>query len=348
MSELKDFINSKEIALYLKELPQEDTIDQALFPTKKQMSTSIEFAKGSKKKAVVLRQSAFDTAAKVRALSAELSVFKKEMPFFKEAIGINETIRRDLINAMNANNQNLVDALIEQVFENYAVLREGARIAMKRMRTQLIQNGEINITSADGDVVVDYGVPSNHKITISTGKWNTAAADIVGDIAKYQKLMVKEHYAKPNIMLMTESTFDATFMINTAIKGAILSGYNTNFPILGQKHYLDYVKEVCGVTIVFLEDSVYYDEDGGEPIPYYEDKKITFMSGSTLGNTVYGVTPEEYDKTYGSGKLDTSMVDNIAITTMVKEDPVSVDTKVSMIGIPSFERADEVLFITAY
>lgn len=348
MSELKDFINSKEIALYLKELPQEDTIDQALFPTKKQMSTSIEFAKGSKKKAVVLRQSAFDTAAKVRALSAELSVFKKEMPFFKEAIGINETIRRDLINAMNANNQNLVDALIEQVFENYAVLREGARIAMKRMRTQLIQNGEINITSADGDVVVDYGVPSNHKITISTGKWNTAAADIVGDIAKYQKLMVKEHYAKPNIMLMTEATFDATFMINTAIKGAILSGYNTNFPILGQKHYLDYVKEVCGVTIVFLEDSVYYDEDGGEPIPYYEDKKITFMSGSTLGNTVYGVTPEEYDKTYGSGKLDTSMVDNIAITTMVKEDPVSVDTKVSMIGIPSFERADEVLFITAY
>jgi hypothetical protein len=348
VSELKDFINSKEIALYLKELPQEDTIDQALFPTKKQMSTSIEFAKGSKKKAVVLRQSAFDTAAKVRALSAELSVFKKEMPFFKEAIGINETIRRDLINAMNANNQNLVDALIEQVFENYAVLREGARIAMKRMRTQLIQNGEINITSADGDVVVDYGVPSNHKITISTGKWNTAAADIVGDIAKYQKLMVKEHYAKPNIMLMTEATFDATFMINTAIKGAILSGYNTNFPILGQKHYLDYVKEVCGVTIVFLEDSVYYDEDGGEPIPYYEDKKITFMSGSTLGNTVYGVTPEEYDKTYGSGKLDTSMVDNIAITTMVKEDPVSVDTKVSMIGIPSFERADEVLFITAY
>lgn len=348
MSELKDFINSKEIALYLKELPQEDTIDQALFPIKKQMSTSIEFAKGSKKKAVVLRQSAFDTAAKVRALSAELSVFKKEMPFFKEAIGINETIRRDLINAMNANNQNLVDALIEQVFENYAVLREGARIAMKRMRTQLIQNGEINITSADGDVVVDYGVPSNHKITISTGKWNTAAADIVGDIAKYQKLMVKEHYAKPNIMLMTEATFDATFMINTAIKGAILSGYNTNFPILGQKHYLDYVKEVCGVTIVFLEDSVYYDEDGGEPIPYYEDKKITFMSGSTLGNTVYGVTPEEYDKTYGSGKLDTSMVDNIAITTMVKEDPVSVDTKVSMIGIPSFERADEVLFITAY
>lgn len=347
MGELKDFINSKEIALYLKELPQEDTIDQSLFPIKKQMSTNIEFAKGSKKKAVILRQSTFDVTAKVRALSAELNVLKKEMPFFKEAMGINETIRRDLINAMNANNQNLVDALIEQVFENYAVLKEGAKIAMKRMRTQLIQNGEINITSTDGDIVVDYGVPSNHKITISTGKWNTAGADIVGDIKKYQKLLVKENYPKPNIMLMTEATFDATFMINTAIKGAILSGYTTNFPILGQQDYLDYIKRVCGVTIIFLEDSVYYTEDG-EANAYYEDKKITFMSGSTLGNTVYGVTPEEYDKVYGSGKLDTTMIDNIAITTMVKEDPVSVDVKVSMIGIPSFERADEVLFITAY
>ena len=73
------------------------------------------------------------------------------------------------------------------------------------------------------------------------------------------------------------------------------------------------------------------------------------MSGSTLGSTVYGVTPEEFDKSYGSGKLDTSIVDvAIAVTTMVKEDPVSVDTKVSMLGIPSFERADEVLFMTVY
>ena len=348
--DLKDFVNSKEIALYLKELPEEKTTDSALFPSKKQMGTSIEFAKGSKKKAVVLRQSTFDTAAKVRALNAELSVYKREMPYFKEAIGINETIRRDLINALAANNQNLVDALTGEVFENIANLREGARIAMKRMRTQIIQNGELNLVSEDGDIVVDYLVPSNHKITLQSAKmWNKAEADIVGDIRKYQKQMVKENNPKPNIMLMTEETFDNTFFINTAINGAILSGYNNNFPIIGQQDVIDYIKRVCGVSIVFLEDSVYFDEEGGEAIPYYEDGKITFMSGSTLGSTVYGVTPEEFDKSYGSGKLDTSIVDvAIAVTTMVKEDPVSVDTKVSMLGIPSFERADEVLFMTVY
>ena len=76
---------------------------------------------------------------------------------------------------------------------------------------------------------------------------------------------------------------------------------------------------------------------------YYENNKITLMSGTSLGNTVYGVTPEEFDKTHGSGKLDTTIVGTgTAITTMVKEDPVTVDTKVSVMPIISFDRADEV------
>lgn len=73
------------------------------------------------------------------------------------------------------------------------------------------------------------------------------------------------------------------------------------------------------------------------------------MSGTTLGNTVYGTTPEEFDKQSGSSKLDTYIVDTgIAVTTMVKEDPVTVDTKVSVMPIVSFDRADEVFFATVY
>ena len=73
------------------------------------------------------------------------------------------------------------------------------------------------------------------------------------------------------------------------------------------------------------------------------------MSGTQLGSTVFGVSPEEFDKLHGSGKLDTVMtgpVNGTAITTMVHEDPVSVDTKVSVMPIVSFDRADEVLFLT--
>lgn len=348
--DIKDFINSNNIALYMKELPEESTVDKALFPFKKQLSTQLEFAKGAKKKAVALRMSRFDVATKIRALSASIDVQKKEMPFFKEGVGINETTRRELINAANANNANLVKALTSQVFDNYAALIEGANIQTKRMRTSLIQNGIINMTTDDGDIIVDYGVPSNHKeVLAGSAKWTDASADIVGDVARWQKAITDDHYNKPTTMLLTEKTFNDTFMVNAAITNHLRSNIQASSLILAQADYINFAKERMGLTIVFLENSTYIPAEGEDEQPYYVDGKVTLMSGTTLGLTVYGTTPEEYDKTYGSGKLDTSIVQNaIAVTTMVKEDPITVDTKVSQIAIPSFERADECFFATVY
>ena len=218
------------------------------------------------------------------------------------------------------------------------------------MRASVIQNGKLCFTSADGDIVVDYGVPSNHKVTLtSDDKWNVATADIVGDIRAYQKTMTDDHYAKPNILLCTETTFDNTFVKNSDITAAIRnSNLNTSL-ILSQANYIQFAKEVLGLQIVFLEDTTYIPAEGEDPISYYDNGKITLMSGTTLGNTIYGTTPEEFDKQSGSGKLDTTIVGKgTAVTTMVKEDPVTVDTKVSVMPIVSFERADEVFFATVY
>ncbi|GAA0076187.1 major capsid protein [Clostridium sp. CTA-5] len=347
---LNDFINSQAIALYMKELPAENTIDRSLFPDRKVTGTKLEQAKGAKRKAVALRQSTFDVAAKMRALNAKVTVKSTEIPFFKEAIGIDETTRREIINAMNANNQNLVDAVLDQVYEGQVNLIRGAEIVAKKMRASVIQNGLLNFTSKDGDIVVDYGVPSNHKVVLTAdAKWTNPAADIVGDVKKFQKSITDDHYAKPTILLLTESTFDKTFLINTVITNHIKnSNLNTSL-ILSQANYLQFAKEVLGLTVIFLEDTTYIPEEGENPVPYYENGKITLMSGATLGDTVYGTTPEEYDKQSGSGKLDTTMVGTgVAVTTMVKEDPVTVDTKVSVMPIVSFDRADEVFFGIVY
>ncbi|HBF9359873.1 TPA: major capsid protein, partial [Clostridioides difficile] len=185
--ELKNFINSREIALYIKNLPPQTTIDEALFPITKQLSTEIEIAKGSKKKPVALRMSTFNSAAKVRALKADVSIEKKEMPFFKEAIGIDENDRRQLIIYQTANNQNLVESLIKTVFENYANLVDGAGVQMTRMRAQLMQKGEIELITKDGDVVVDYDIPANHKeVLTGSAMWSDPKADVVGDIKRWQ------------------------------------------------------------------------------------------------------------------------------------------------------------------
>lgn len=348
MIKLQDYINSKNIALYMKELPTEDTIDQTLFPNKKVLGTKLEHAKGAKKKAVALRQSTFDVAAKMRSLDAKVEVSATEIPFFKESVGIDETTRREVINAMNCNNENIVNAILDQVFDGQADLIKGAGIIAKKMRAQVIQTGGIVYSSdpKDGNVVVDYGVPSNHKITLTgTDKWTNPAADIIGDVKAYQKTMTDEGYPKPTIALMTETTFDSTFLINVAITNDIKNSNLNTLRILSQADYLTFAKERMGLTIIFLEDTTYYPYEGADPVSYYDDYKVTFMSGTSLGNTVYGTTPEEFDLTHGSGKLDTTIIaPGIAVTTNTKWDPVTVDTKVSVMPIVSFDRADEVYF----
>lgn len=348
--DLQDFINSQNIALYMKELPQEPTLEKSLFPAKKVLGTKLENAKGAKKKPIALRQSTFDVAAKMRSLSADITVQSTEIPFFKESTGIDETTRRELISAIGCNNENLVKAISDQIFDGQVNLVKGSEIIPKAMAAQVLQNGVINYTSDanDGDVVVDYGVPANHKAVLtSTDKWTDPSADIVGDVKKWQKILTDENYPKPTTLLLTETTFDNTFLINTAIKDHLNGNVMNQNRILSQKDYLQFAKEIMGLTVVFLDDSTYYPYEGASAVQYYENNKVTLMSGTTLGNTVYGVTPEEFDKTHGSGKLDTTMVGTgTAITTMVKEDPVTVDTKVSVMPIVSFDRADEVFFAT--
>ncbi|APM40485.1 major capsid protein [Clostridium kluyveri] len=350
MPKLQDYINSKNIALYIKELPVEDTIDQTLFPNKKVLGTKLEHAKGAKKKAVALRQSTFDVAAKMRSLNAKVEVSTTEIPFFKEAVGIDETTRREVINAMNCNNENIVNAVLDQVFDGQANLIKGAGIIAKKMRAQVIQTGKIIYSSdpKDGNVAVEYGVPENHRtILTADDKWTNPAADIVGDVKNFQKIITDDNCPKPNIMLMTEKTFDETFLINTAITNDIRNSNLNTLRILSQSDYLQYAKERMNLIIVFLEDTTYYPYEGADPVPYYENYKITLMSGATLGDTVYGTTPEEFDLTHGSGKLDTTIIEpGIAVTTNTKWDPVTVDTKVSVMPIVSFDRADEVFFGT--
>lgn len=345
MAELKDFLNSKNIALYINGLPPVPTIDEALFPVKKILGIELEQAKGTKKRPVALRQSTFDVQAKLRALKADIAIEKKEMPFFKEAIGLKENDRRQIIQALGTNNEEIVNILMSEVFGNYTALVEGGLVQMKRMRAQVIQTGQINLVSDDGDVIVDYGITADNKETLSlTARWSeTATADIVGDIRRWQKKFTDKGFSKPTRMLLTEKTWEyvtSNVAINKELKARAFGEI-----IATDSDYKKLLKAKCDIDVALLS-GVYLDEKGAEQ-KYYKDNIVTLIPNGTLGNTVYGTTPEEYDTKYGSGKLDTSIVHTaIAITTMIKEDPVGVDTKVSMIGMPSFDRIDECFFAT--
>lgn len=343
---LFDYINSKEIALYIKGLKEETTLDKQLFPSDKQYGMEIELAKGAKQKPVALKLSSFDVNVEPRVLKADVNIEKRDMPFMKESVLVNEKERQKLMLALQANNENIVNQILSTVYGNYKALVDGAEVQMRRMRAQLLQNGVINISSADGDIQVDYNIPSNHKETITTAakKWNVATADIMGDITRWQKVLVDEGYGKPPVLMLTDVCFGYVCN-NTAILNAI-KGLDTSKIVLPAdvKNFLatKFELTVAVVNGVFVNEA-------GATVSYYEDNKVTLIPRGTLGRTVYGTTPEEADAIFGSGKLDTQIVNTgVAITTMEKADPVNVETKVSQLGMPSFEKADECFFATVY
>ena len=64
-----------------------------------------------------------------------------------------------------------------------------------------------------------------------------------------------------------------------------------------------------------------------------------------LGYTNFGTTPEESDLINNLNANVSIVKDGVAVTTTQMVDPVNVDTKVSMIALPSFEEADKVVIV---
>ena len=78
-------------------------------------------------------------------------------------------------------------------------------------------------------------------------------------------------------------------------------------------------------------------------MPFVPDDTFILFPEGALGNTWFGTTPEESDL-MGGRTANVSLTDvGVAVTTMEKADPVNVETKVTMICLPSFEAADQVV-----
>ncbi|MBU3205134.1 major capsid protein [Clostridium algidicarnis] len=337
----RDVINVKEIATYIKELPAQMLIGESLFPRTKQLGMELKYIKGAKQKPVVLKQSTFDVAVKIRALKAQVDEITKQMPFFKESVLINEADRQQLLLAMQAQNKSIIDMIVSKIYDNYLALVDGGDMQMERMRMQLVTDGTISIISEDGDVVFDFGVPSNHKqVLTGTAKWSDPIADIIGDIERWKKILRDEGYSVPTRMVLSSKTF-GYIGLNKAIKLDIDKDGRT---IMTDEMIKNYLKNKVGLSVAIVSGS-YKLEDGTEQ-PYFQDDKVTLLPDGNLGKTYYGTTPEAADKMFGAGVNCEVVRTGIAVMTMKKDDPVTVQTKVSQLGMPSFERADECFFAT--
>lgn len=335
-----DLVTSSNLVAYWLEKDLNDvTVGDQLFPFKKELGVELDWIKGANNQVVGLRLSAYDSKS-IRRDRQGIEKVKTEMPFFKESMVVDEKMRQQLNTLLQTNNEALIRTIIARIFDDEIKLIKAAYETVERVRMQLLTTGTITLASNGQSYTYDYGMPEANKITVATA-WSAANADPVKDITDAQALARQNGYKLTRAMCNSNCLND--LLNNTAIKNRlyVLAQGNITITIDEVRRYIE---QATGI-VIYPNDNGYVAEDGTFT-KYFADDVFVLMPDGPLGETHYGTTPEESDLMSGATDAEVSLVNNsVAVTTSKQIDPVNVETKVSMVMLPSFEMADGVFIL---
>ncbi len=343
MPTIYDIVKAKEIGVYYNAIQKERApyLGETLFPMNKKLGLDLKWIKGSKGMPVALKSSGFDTKAELRDRIG-FSDVQTEMPFFKEAMLVKESDRQELNKLLgNPANQPYVDLITKNIFDDVTTLLEGGLVQLERMRMQLLSEGKISIMAKGIDGVAkamdyDYNLIESQKVSTD---WTNTKADIIGDITKWMDDVETRTGSVPTRAICNAKTFSYIVKNEAIIKS--IKGIMPEVAITKAK-VQRFIQEELQLTIEIYSKK--YKSEAGVVSNYFKDDIFTLLPDGNLGETWLGTTPEESDLMSGATDAEVNIVhQGIAITTTKETDPVNVKTKVSLIGLPSFERADEIV-----
>lgn len=326
------------VAYWLEKNLNTYTVGEQLFPTQREIGVRIDWVKGANNQPVSLKLSAYD-AKSIRRNREGIVVNEAEMPFFKESMVIDEKLRQQLNTLIQTSNEALIRVIIARIFDDQIKLITAAYEALERMRMQVLTTGTVTLASNGQAYTYDYGVPAANKITVTTA-WSAANATPIKDINDAKKLARAKGFKLTRAMCNSNVLEDLAN--NTSIKDRLYVLAGGNVEITGEE-VRKFIERETGLTI-FVNDEGYIDETTGAFTTYFADDVFVMFPDGELGKTHIGVTPEESDLMNGATKAQVTVENGIAVTTFAIEDPVNVETKVSMVALPSLEMA-EALYI---
>ena len=335
-----DLVTAENIKQYWIEKNQnaQPLLGETLFPYVREIGVKLEWVKGAKNQPVGLRLSAYDSKA-IRRDRQGIDKYDTEMPFFKESMYIDEEMRQRLNTMIQTNNKEIVNQILAKIFDDIISLIEASYISLERMRMEILTTGALTLSSNGQSYSYDFGVAASQKEEVATS-WSDASADIIGDITEAVETMRAQGVSLTRGIC--NSSVAKHFRTNTAIKNAIyvFAGGTVN---VTTERALDYIYNETGVRF-YVYDNVYVNEQGAA-VKYVPDETVVLLPEGAVGYTHVGVTPEESDLMNALNANVSVNGNGIAITTYGTADPVNVETKVSMVALPSFERANEIFII---
>lgn len=339
MATIYDYMTADNVVAYWDEKNLQETeglLGEELFPAEQKLGLKLEWVYGANGLPVVLLPSAYDAVFLKRDRIGFESI-ETNMPFFKEGTDIDEELRQQLNMVLETGNQQYINMIFRRIFDDQMRLLRGARAQRERMRMSLLMTGGISIKANGQNYDYDYGMKDYQKKTVSVS-WSDSSADIIQDITDWQDSVEDVTGVRPTRIVINSNT-KKYFKNNKLIKNGIW-GNDSTAPVRMDK-IMDYIEAETKSSIVVYTKK-YVDETGAVK-SYVPDDTLAMFPPGPLGKSWFGTTPEQSDLMAGSAANVAITDTGVAVTTIKKTDPVNVDTKVSMIFLPSFEQIPNLL-----
>lgn len=338
MQSIFDIVTAGEIAAYWTNLDnEEEYMNELLFPPQQKLGLKLEWVEGVTGLPVVLLPSAYDVVSKKRDFVGFDSVIVN-MPYFKESVYIDEETRQQLNMVLETGNRAYIFMIIENVFDRTADLLRAARAQRERICMQLVTTGAVSIRANGQDYDYNYGFGADQLLE-SKLPWSNPKADIGMDITAMIDAAEANGYTVTRA-ICSNATFN--YILQNEMFRAAIWGNDSNAPVSKAKMKA-YIEAEYKIKVEIYNKK--YKDEGLQERQFVPDDVFVCIPSGKLGTGWFGTTPEQSDLN-SLRVANVAIVDvGVAVTTSASVDPVNVDTKVSMIYLPSFERGRGVIIM---
>lgn len=354
---MTDAYSASAIAAYHNEVASNKIayLGAGLFPSKKKTGLDLKWIKTSKGLPVSLAPSAFDTVSTIRSREG-FKIDETEMAFFKESMLVKEQDEQEIMRVQDSSDP-FAQEVINRLYDDAETLVAGAEVVPERMRMQLLSSctsaaGPSISISANGatyaynyDPNGDYVANNFLEISSASDKWDNPNSDPMGDIETACDTIEANTGSRPSIMLISKKTMNY-LKANNKVRQYILAQNTTANVMVTDTRVKEIISTELGISIVVYAKQ--FKKEDGTVDKFYPDGMATLLPSGSLGNTWFGMTPDERTGVADPSKKVSIVETGIAVSVKITDDPVHTKTTVSEIVLPSFERMDETFQIKAY
>lgn len=325
-----ELFNQKEVLNYLKERKFPAMMGEELFPEVKKQSLEFEMLTNASKTPVIASVHGFDTESEIGQREAEKKAI--ELALIKRKMQLKET---EIIALESPRNDAERQALMKDVYNDFDNLVESVRARVEKMRMDVIANGVITLDENGLSASIDYGVPTENKVT--NVDWSSATANPINDMIAWANRLDQ----MPG-RVITSNTILAKILSNKNVTNALFGKDTTRLASVGE---LNTYLESLGLPKIYTYDKKYRKLEANGTYTkhrYFPEDKFVMLPSETLGETVYGPTAEEI-RLQRDPSVDVRTVGKI-FACMYEEgkDPVSTWEKAVATALPALSCAEDI------